>query len=191
MSQEAQIIQCKKVAVVLLGYNSLDYLAEFIPSVLKTSYTDFDLVYVDNASKDESVAYVKEHFPEVKIFQVHENHGFTGGYTQSLPFIKAEYYVLLNSDVEVEPDWLSYQMERVESNAQLGACQPKILHQKDKALFDYAGGSGGFIDKFGYPFCRGRIFDHIEKDQGQYNSIKSIFWASGAVCWSEQNCTTS
>ncbi|MFY0643133.1 MAG: glycosyltransferase family 2 protein [Bacteroidia bacterium] len=178
--KEPQHIQCKKVAVVLLGYNSVDYLAEFIPSVLKTDYDDFDLVYVDNASKDDSVNYVKEHFPEVKIFRIYENHGFTGGYTNSLPYIKAEYFVLLNSDVEVEPDWLKYQMERMESNEKLGAVQPKILHQKNKALFDYAGASGGYIDKFGYPFCRGRIFNHIEKDEGQYDDSRSIFWASGA-----------
>lgn len=175
-----QQIECKKVAVALLGYNSKDYLAKFIPGILKTRYEDFDLVYIDNASTDDSVSFVKENFPEVKIFRIYENEGFTGGYTKSLPFIKAEYYVLLNSDVEVEPDWLSKQMELIESDPNIGACQPKLLHYHAKEQFDYAGGAGGFIDKYGYPFCRGRIFNEIESDNGQYQSPISIFWASGA-----------
>ena len=179
MSTE-QGIKCKKVAVVLLGYNSRSYLEKFIPSVLKTDYDDFDLVYVDNASTDDSVSYVETHFPEVKIFRIYENHGFTGGYTSSLPHIDAEYYVLLNSDVEVTPNWLTRQMERMEANPNLGACQPKLLHYNTPEIFDYAGASGGFIDKYGYPFCRGRIFDQVEKDNNQYDTIMPIFWASGA-----------
>lgn len=178
---EKQRISCKKVAVVLLGYNSRDLLLKFIPSILKTNYEAFDLVYVDNASTDDSIQLVRREFPEVKIFEVAENHGFTGGYTASLPYIDAEYYVLLNSDVEVEPDWLSEQMKRMEADAGLGACQPKLLHYHNKKVFDYAGASGGYIDKYGYPFCRGRIFDSVEADKGQYNSIENIFWASGAA----------
>lgn len=175
-----QFIECKKVAVALLGYNSKDYLAKFIPGILKTDYDDFDLVYIDNASTDDSVVFVEKNFPEVKIFRIYENEGFTGGYTKSLPYIKAEYYVLLNSDVEVEPNWLKPQMDCIEADPNIGACQPKLLHYNAKEQFDYAGASGGFIDKYGYPFCRGRIFDEIEKDHGQYNEPMSIFWASGA-----------
>lgn len=174
------IIQCKKVAVVLLGYNSRSYLEKFIPSILNTDYTDFDLVYVDNASTDDSVAFVSSHFPEVKIFRIYENHGFTGGYTASLPFIKSEYYVLLNSDVAVEPNWLSKQMEIIEADPGIAASQPKLRHEPKPMQFDYAGACGGFIDKYAYPFCRGRIFDEIENDEGQYNIPMPIFWASGA-----------
>lgn len=178
--QSEQIIECKKVAVALLGYNSKDYLEKFIPNVLATDYDDFDLVYIDNASTDDSVAFVEKEFPTVKIFRIYENEGFTGGYTKSLPYIKAEYYVLLNSDVEVEPNWLRPQMELMESDPTIGAAQPKLLHYKAKEQFDYAGASGGFIDKYGYPFCRGRIFDEIENDLSQYESPMPIFWASGA-----------
>lgn len=173
-------IKCKKVAVVLLGYNSKSYLERFIPGILRTTYDEFDLVYVDNASTDDSVGFVETNFPEVKIFRIMENHGFTGGYTGSLPFIDAEYYVLLNSDVEVEPDWLTHLMVRMENNPNIGAMQPKLIHEPDRSIFDYAGASGGFIDKYGYPFCRGRIFDHIEKEKHQYDTPMPIFWASGA-----------
>ncbi len=179
--QEIERIQCKKVAVVLLGYNSRDLLLKFVPSILKTDYEDFDLVYVDNASNDDSVHLVQTEFPKVKIFRIYENQGFTGGYTGSLPYIDAEYFVLLNSDVQVEPNWLSEQMKRMDADPKLGASQPKLLHYHDKERFDYAGASGGFIDKYAYPFCRGRIFDRVEKDRGQYNSIEDIFWASGAA----------
>jgi len=167
-------------AVALLGYNSLNYIKKFIPSILKTTYTDYTLVYIDNASTDNSVAYVKEHFPSAEIFQISKNQGFTGGYTQSLPYIDAKYYVLLNSDVEVTPNWLDPIIEDMEKDETIGAAQPKLLHEPQKELFDYAGASGGFMDKYGFMFCRGRIFDTIEKDLNQYNDPMEIFWASGA-----------
>ncbi len=179
MSQPEEIF-CKKVAVVVLGYNSLDYLKKFLPTILETSYKDFTLVYVDNGSKDESVAYVTEKFPEVEIFRIYINKGFANGYQESLQYINAKYYVLLNSDVAVTPDWLSILMEEMEQDPTIGACQPKMLHEPKPEIFDYAGASGGFMDVFCYPFCRGRMFHHWEPDENQYDNTCEIFWASGA-----------
>jgi GT2 family glycosyltransferase len=179
MSQPEDIF-CKKVAVVVLGYNSLDYLKKFLPTILKTKYEDFTLVYVDNGSSDNSVAYVTEHFPEAEIFRIYENNGFASGYQESLCYIKASYYVLVNSDVAVTENWLGILMKEIEKDPKVGACQPKMLHEPKPELFDYAGGSGGFIDLFCYPFCRGRLFDHCEPDEKQYDDVCEIFWASGA-----------
>ncbi len=177
---ENSIIQCKKVAVVVLGYNSVEYLKAFLPSVVDTAYDDFTVVYVDNASVDDSVDFVRSSFPGVEVFRIYENRGFTNGYESSLPYIRAEYYVLINSDVRVQPGWLEPLMRHMESDDSVGACQPKILHEPDPGLFDYAGASGGFIDRFGYTFCRGRIFHHLEEDLGQYDDTTEIFWATGA-----------
>ncbi len=173
-------IQCKKVAVAILGYNSCDFLERFIPSVLATNYDDFTVVYIDNDSKDNSVQLVREKFPEVVVVEQHENYGFAGGYNVGLKNLEAEYFVLLNQDVEVDPNWLRPLVEEMESNEKIGAAQPKILHYADKSKFDYAGGCGGFLDKYGYPFCRGRIFDLMEQDSNQYQEPMDIFWASGA-----------
>ena len=173
-------IECKKVAVVVLGYNSRDYLARFLPSVVATEYEDHTVVYVDNASVDDSVEMVKADFPSIKILRLYQNHGFTSGYAHSLPFIDAEYYVLINSDVRVETDWLGHLMEVIESDDGIGACQPKLLHEPKPSHFDYGGASGGFMDKHGYTFCRGRLFHHVEEDQHQYEDVRDIFWASGA-----------
>lgn len=180
MIAQAEEIICKKVAVVVLGYNSLDYLKKFIPTILKTSYQDYTLVYVDNGSSDDSVAYTKKHFPEVEVFEIYENQGFANGYQVSLQKIKAEYYVLLNSDVAVTEGWLDPLMEEMENDPTVGACQPKMLHEPKPEQFDYAGASGGYMDKFCYPFCRGRLFHHIENDEKQYEDVTEIFWASGA-----------
>ena len=179
MSQPEEIF-CKKVAVVVLGYNSLDYLKKFLPTILKTKYEDFTLVYVDNGSSDDSVAYVAEHLPEVEIFRIYDNKGFANGYQASLSYINAEYYVLVNSDIAVTEDWLGILMEEIEHDPKIGACQPKMLHEPQPELFDYAGASGGFIDAFCYPFCRGRLFHHLEADEKQYEDVCEIFWASGA-----------
>ncbi len=173
-------IQCKKVAVVVLGYNSCAYLKAFLPSIVATDYDDFTTVYVDNASVDDSVEFVNSNFPEIKIFRIYENHGFTNGYEESLPHISAEYYVLINSDVMVEPNWLAPMMKHMEEDPTVGACQPKVHHQPTPGLFDYGGASGGYMDKFGYCFCRGRLFHHIEQDDGQYDDTREIFWATGA-----------
>ncbi len=179
MSQSKHIF-CNKVAVVVLGYNSLGYLKKFLPTILKTKYNDYTLVYVDNGSDDSSVTYVTKHFPEVEIFQILVNKGFANGYKESLSYIKAEYYVLINSDVAVKDDWLGIMIEQIETDSEIGVCQPKMLHEPKPDLFDYAGGSGGYIDVFCYPFCRGRIFHNIESDQNQYDDVCEIFWASGA-----------
>ncbi|MBD3637577.1 MAG: glycosyltransferase family 2 protein [Crocinitomicaceae bacterium] len=173
-------ITCKKVAIALLGYNSKDYLERFIPGILQTKYQDRTVVYIDNGSTDDSIKYVEENFPEVEIFKIEINAGFTGGYNQSLANIDAEYYVLLNSDVEVTPEWLDTIIDYMDQHKNIGAAQPKILHQPEPDHFDYAGASGGYIDKYGYPFCRGRIFNTLEKDEHQYDSCEKIFWASGA-----------
>ena len=175
-----ETIECNKVAIALLGYNSKDYLEKFIPSILKTEYEDYTLVYIDNASTDDSIEFVEENFPTVEIFKIKVNQGFTGGYTQSLPYINAKYYVLLNSDVEVTPNWLTPIVKAMDADENIGAAQPKTLHEPNKKKFDYAGASGGFIDKYGYTFCRGRLFDTIEYDSNKYDTPMEIFWATGA-----------
>lgn len=175
-----QTIKCKKVAIALLGYNSRDLLNKFIPSILNTNYEDYTLVYIDNGSTDDSLEMVRSKFPSVEIFQIEKNVGFTGGYSTALPFIDSKYYVLLNSDVEVTPNWLKPIIEAMEADESIGAAQPKILHEPKRDQFDYAGACGGYIDKYGYAFCRGRIFDTIELDTKQYESPEEIFWATGA-----------
>ena len=177
---EPQEILCKKVAVVVLGYNSLDYLKKFLPTIVKTKYEDFTPVYVDNGSSDDSVNYVTENFPEVEIFRIYNNKGFANGYQESLKYIKAEYYVLVNSDVAVTENWLTILMKEIEKDSKIAVCQPKLLHEPKPQQFDYAGASGGFIDVFCYPFCRGRMFHYIESDENQYDDVYEIFWASGS-----------
>lgn len=180
MKSQPEEIFCKKVAVVVLGYNSVDYLKKFLPSLAKTTYEDHTLVYVDNGSHDESVDYVTKHFPQVEIFRIYDNNGFANGYQDSLPYIKAEYYVLVNSDLGVEPDWLDHLMEEMEKDSNVGACQPKLLHEPTPDRFDYAGAAGGFMDIFCYTYCRGRLFHLDEVDEKQYNDTCEVFWASGS-----------
>lgn len=180
VAPDQERILCEEVAVVVLGYNSQKYLARFLPSLVATSYDKCTIVYVDNASDDDSVDYVEKTFPSIRVLRIYENHGFTGGYTYSLPFIEAEYYVLINSDVRVEPDWLTEMMQVIKQDEGIGACQPKIRHEPEPQQFDYGGASGGYIDRFGFTFCRGRIFHVIEDDRGQYEDNQDIFWASGA-----------
>lgn len=169
-----------KVSIVILNYNTRHFLEKFLPSVLATDYENFEVVLADNASKDDSVEFVRQNFPTVKIIVLSENYGFAGGYNKALAQVKADYFVLLNSDVEVPKDWLKPLVALAESDFKIAAIQPKLLDYKDKTKFEYAGGSGGFIDKYGYPFCRGRWFNHLEMDNGQYNDSREIFWATGA-----------
>ena len=171
----------EKVAVVLLSYNSRSYLERFLPFVLKTAYRDYRLIVVDNASTDDTQDFLREHYPEIDVLHIDVNRGFTNGFVESLPCIDAEYYALLTSDVEVPEDWLGPLVEAMEEDPALGACQPKILAYRGRDRFEYAGACGGLIDAFGYTFCRGRIFDTVEKDSGQYDRPADIFWASGAV----------
>lgn len=169
----------KKIAVVILNWNGAKLLEQFLPSVV--AFSDEAKIYVaDNASTDTSLEVIKSKFPSVTIIQNDANYGFAKGYNMALQNIEEEYLCLLNSDVEVTQNWLTPILSLFENNAEIGIIQPKILDYKNKAYFEYAGAAGGFIDKFGYPFCRGRIFETIEKDNGQYDDEQTIFWASGA-----------
>ena len=168
-----------KVAVVILNWNGKDLLEKFLPSVLRFS-SEVNVYIADNASTDGSVAFVSEYFPTVKIIQNKVNGGYAKGYNDALKNLSEEIFVLLNSDVEVTENWLKPIISEFENDAAVVAAQPKILDYKNKEYFEYAGAAGGFIDKYGYPFCRGRIFNTLEKDLGQYDDISQIFWASGA-----------
>jgi GT2 family glycosyltransferase len=169
-----------KIAVVILNWNGKDLLKTFLPSVVKNCNDNIDLYVADNASSDTSISYIQDNFKTVKIVALDKNYGYADGYNRSLSQITADIYVLLNSDVEVAPGWLDGIVKRFELDDRIAAIQPKILAYKDKSSFEYAGAAGGYIDRWGYTFCRGRIFDHIEKDLEQYDSDSEIFWASGA-----------
>lgn len=169
-----------KVAIVILNYNTRPLLERFLPNVLATEYNNKEIWVVDNASTDDSVSYCTQHFEAVKLLVTEENLGYAGGYNWALSKIEADYYVLLNSDVKVPANWINPLVEMAVSDSSIGAIQPKILDFKDTAKFEYAGASGGYLDKWGYAFCRGRIFDTIEEDKGQYNEATQIFWATGA-----------
>ena len=169
------------VAVVILNWNGRHFLEKYLPSVFNASYPKFFVVVADNHSTDDSISFLKTNFAEVKVISLEENFGFSKGYNLALKQITADYYVLLNSDVEVTKFWIDPVIDLMEKNKNIAACQPKILSEKNKDQFEYAGASGGWIDKFGYPFCRGRIFDFCEKDDGQYDDASEIFWASGAA----------
>jgi GT2 family glycosyltransferase len=169
------------VSVVIINYNGRKYLEQFLPSIIASTYSDMELIVADNASTDDSLAFVRAIYPSVRIIEMNRNHGYAGGYNESLKQVKSDYYVLLNSDVEVTPGWIEPIVELMESNTLIGACQPKILSYKQRDKFEYAGASGGWIDRYGYPFARGRIFDICETDTGQYNDTQKVFWASGAA----------
>lgn len=168
-----------KIAVVILNWNGVKLLEQFLPSVIK--YSPEAIIYVaDNASTDNSVDYIKEHFPKVKIIQNTGNFGFAKGYNEALRYVEEDVYALVNSDIEVTENWLEPIISLFENEPETAIIQPKILDFKNKEYFEYAGAGGGFIDKYAFPFCRGRIFETLEKDNGQYNDTTSIFWASGA-----------
>lgn len=169
----------KKIAVVILNWNGAKLLEQFLPSVV--AYSNEANIYVaDNASTDESILVIKERFPSVKIIQNESNYGFAKGYNVALEQVEEDYYALVNSDIEVTENWLTPILSIFDADLGIGIIQPKILDYKNKEYFEYAGAAGGFIDQFGYPFCRGRIFETIEKDNHQYDDECEIFWASGA-----------
>lgn len=168
-----------KTAVVILNYNGRELLGRFLPSVVQHS-GDAEVFVADNGSTDDSLAFVRENFPSVNVIALGSNFGFSEGYNRALQQITALYYVLLNSDVEVTDGWLSPMVRLLESDHMIAALQPKIKSYRDRAMFEYAGAGGGFIDILGYPFCRGRVFAYIERDNGQYDDDRQIFWASGA-----------
>jgi GT2 family glycosyltransferase len=169
-----------KVAVVILNYNGKDFLRKFLPTVLERTGNDAEVWVADNNSLDGSTEVMKDEFPEVKLIENKYNAGFAGGYNMAFKHIEADYYVLLNSDIEVTEGWINPVIELMESDKKIAACQPKILSYYERSEFEYAGASGGFIDKFGYPFCRGRVFQSLEKDHGQYDDAIEVFWATGA-----------
>ena len=171
----------KSVAVVILNWNGKIFLEKFLPSVLASTYEHMQVVVADNASTDDSVAFVKETYPAITVIVNEENRGFAAGYNWALENVKSDYFVLLNSDVEVSPGWLQPMIALLESDKNIAACQPKILWQGDHKTLEYAGAAGGWIDSLGYPFARGRVFEHCEEDRGQYDEAATCFWASGAA----------
>ncbi len=170
-----------EIAVVLLNWNGRDFLKKYLPSVIEHSTTaNTEVIVVDNNSSDDSIEVLRDDFPKVKVIQLDKNYGFAGGYAKGLKEIRSKYFVLLNTDVEVTQNWLGPLYNFLEDNLDVGACQPKLKAYYNKAYFEYSGAAGGFLDKYGYPFCRGRIFNTLEEDKGQYESQSEIFWASGA-----------
>ena len=170
-----------KVSVVIINYNGRKYLEQFLPSILASTFPDLEIVVADNASTDESLAFLRSVYPSVRIITLKRNYGYAGGYNEALKEVQSEYYVLLNSDVEVTPGWIEPIISLMDQDRQIGACQPKIMSYHEKDHFEYSGGAGGWLDSLGYPFARGRIFDICEVDEGQYNETEKIFWASGAA----------
>lgn len=170
-----------KVAVVILNWNGKALLEQFLPSVTKfSSDKETTVVVADNGSSDDSVEFVKKAYPQVHIIQLETNYGFALGYNKALEQIDAEYLVLLNSDVEVTRNWLKPLISYLDAHPEVAVCGPKILDYKDKTKFEYAGAAGGFIDKYAYPYCRGRMFNSVEADEGQYDTIADCLWVSGA-----------
>ena len=170
-----------KIAIVILNYNGLEYLKKFLGVVIQNSARpDTMIVLADNGSTDGSTEWVEATYPELKIIRFDKNHGFAGGYNLALKNIEAEYFILLNSDIEVSENWLSAMVDFMDNNPDVASVQPKILSWHNKEMFEYAGASGGYIDKYGYTFCRGRIFNKIERDDGKYDDTAEVFWTSGA-----------
>ena len=169
-----------KLAIVILNWNGKKMLKQYLPVAMRYSSAQAKIIVADNASTDGSVAMLKEDFPEVEILSLNKNYGFAEGYNQALKMVDAEYYLLLNSDVRVTENWLTPLLTYMDEHSDVAACQPKLLSVSNPKCFEYAGAAGGFIDRLGYPFCRGRVFDIVEEDHGQYDSIADIMWATGA-----------
>jgi GT2 family glycosyltransferase len=169
------------IAVAILNWNGKHFLERFLPQVLAhTSRPDVSFVVIDNGSTDDSVHFLRTQFPSVTLICLDKNYGFAGGYNQGLQQVEADYYVLLNSDVEVTENWLQPLYTLMEHDTGIGACMPKVCACDVPGFFEYAGAAGGFIDKYGYPFCRGRILKHVEPDAGQYDEQRAVFWTTGA-----------
>ncbi|HEY5369636.1 MAG TPA: glycosyltransferase family 2 protein [Hanamia sp.] len=169
------------VAVVILNWNGKNFLEKFLPSVMASEYENLSVIVADNASTDGSILFLRNNYPQIEIIANPKNEGFSKGYNSALKKVTSDYYVLLNSDVEVTKDWIKPVISLMESDKKIAACQPKILSFKNKLQFEYAGASGGWVDKLGYPFSRGRVFDFCETDEGQYDDVSEIFWATGAA----------
>ena len=178
----------KKIAIVILNWNGEKLFEKFLPSVIEYSKgTNIEIIVADNGSSDQSVSYLKQNFPSIKIIDLKENFGFAEGYNQALKQVEADYFVLLNSDVKVSENWINPCIEHFEADEKVASIQPKILSYNQPDSFEYAGAAGGFIDKFGYPFCRGRILNQLEKDNNQYDNSTQLFWASGACMFVRSN----
>ncbi len=170
-----------KVSIVILNWNGRKHLQQFLPSVLLTRYTNYEVIVADNGSTDDSISFLNEHYPAIRQIRFTENYGFAKGYNEALKQVQGDYYMLLNSDVEVEPGWLDPMVSLLDSDPAIAACQPKILSYYKRNMFEYAGAAGGWLDRYGYPFAKGRVFDVSEEDKGQYDQSEPIFWASGAA----------
>lgn len=170
----------KKLAIVILNWNGQHFLKEFLPGIIQHSKSEARIIIADNASTDDSLKFLEQFSNDIEVIKLDSNYGFTGGYNRALKLVDAEYYVLLNSDVEVTEGWITPILNFLESNPNVAACQPRVRSYKDRHLLEHAGGAGGFIDFLGYPFCRGRIYNTLEKDNEQYNDIRDVFWATGA-----------
>jgi GT2 family glycosyltransferase len=168
-----------RTAVVILNYNGEKLLQKFLPSVVQYS-AEAEIIVADNNSSDKSIAFVRQTFPDIRIIQLDRNYGYCGGYNRAISQVDTDYVVLLNSDIEATPNWLNPMVDMLDRDETIAAVQPKVLSYNKKSHFEHAGAGGGFIDAFGYPFCRGRVFDHVEVDEGQYNDTREVFWASGA-----------
>ncbi len=171
-----------KVSVVILNWNGEEMLRRFLPSVIEHSIGEgVEVCVADNGSTDASVQMLRATFPSVRLIELDSNYGFAEGYNRALDQVEAEYVVLLNSDVEVTPHWLDPLVDFMDDHPEVAACQPKLLNLRNKSCFEYAGAAGGYLDKYGYPFCRGRIFEVVEEDKGQYETTETVFWVSGAA----------
>jgi GT2 family glycosyltransferase len=168
-------------AIVILNWNGRHFLEKFLPFVTASLCPGAEVIIADNASTDDSIPFVRLHYPHLRVIEMDRNRGFAGGYNEALRQVDTDYYVLLNSDVEVSPGWLEPVIALLEKDPSIGACQPKIRMYNDKSSFEYAGAAGGWLDYLGYPFARGRVFDDCEEDTGQYDQAEPIFWASGAA----------
>ncbi len=169
-----------KLAVVILNWNGRQFLEDFLPSVVAHNPEYSEIIVADNASTDDSIEFLKKQYPNIRIIINESNGGFSKGYNDALKQVEAEYYCLLNSDIEVSSGWIEPIIELMDLDKNIAVCQPKLLSYHEPTKFEYAGAAGGYIDKYGYPFCRGRIFSEIETDHGQYNDTCEIFWATGA-----------
>jgi hypothetical protein len=170
-----------KTAIVILNWNGRPMLERFLPSVVANSSTDAEIIVADNGSTDNSIDFLRSKYPSLRLITMDRNYGFAEGYNRALAQVDAEYYVLLNDDVEVTPDWDRRVVALMDADTQIAAAQPMLKMFDNRDYFEYAGGAGGFIDKLGYPFCRGRIFSTIERDTGQYEDTREVFWATGAA----------
>ena len=170
-----------KTAVVILNWNTKDFLEKFLPPLIEsTEGLDAEVIVADSASTDASMEMMSEKFPKIRQIRLEKNYGFTGGYNRSLALVDAEYYVLINSDIEVPKNWLSPLVKWMDTHPECGACGPKLHSWYDRDMFEYAGAAGGYLDRHGYPFCRGRVMSKIEKDTGQYDTPANVLWVSGA-----------